>query len=185
MTAQLSTKATDDSAHVPRGEKPKMKKTYIFLLLLFFSTSLVSCGRSTPERHFKPGGQEDAIGMEIESEPGGVAAELPDGKKVSFLRKLTHRGFFDESVKTLTVVETDGEKTTVEFGHGHSGYNVVELRCSSDFARVWVVDVSALHMHNAAAIDLQEGKTHPEKWGEWPVEWALPDNGKLIIRKSF
>ena len=167
-----------------------MRKTYSALLLVFLSTSLVGCGKREPQhtapvRDFKAAGQEDAIGTEVEFEPRGVAAELPDGKKVFFVSKLTHRGFFDESVKTLTVVEANGKTMTLEFGHGHSGYNVVELRCTPDVARIWVVDVGALHMHNAAAIDLREHKLYPEKCGEWPVEWALPDNGKLILRKSF
>jgi len=188
-----------------------MKKTHLSLTILSSAMMLVSCGQREPEQaetptapllpvekvqtspppkrvatqHFKPAGQESPIGTEIESEPGGVAAEMPDGKKVFFHRKLTHSGFFDESVKTLTVVKADGSKTTVDFGHGHSGYNVVELRCSPNFSRVWVVDVGALHMHNGAAIDLKEGTLYPEKWGEWPVNWALPDKGKLIIRKSF
>lgn len=140
--------------------------------------------RRLPEfRNRKP--DKVAIGKVIDSQPREVGVELPNGSRVYFSRKLTNEGFIDESIKTLKVVSADGKETAFDFGHGHSGYNAIEIRCSDDFQQVWVIEIDEPHMHSGAAIDLESGTRYPEQFGGWCNSWARPDNGLLVLRTGM
>lgn len=164
-----------------------MRRGFIVATVLPAALFLVSCGRGVPDlpEFANRKGNEAPMGQEIPSDVDHALVLLPDGNKVLFARRLTHHGFFDESVKTLTVVFGDGTEKSFDFGQWHSGYNAIEIRCSDDLSKIWVIDAGARHMYSGAAIDLTSGQFFPEVHGAWPAPWARPDTGKLALRKCF
>ena len=146
---------------------------------------LAICSCDSPELRIRKAiAKEKPIGEMIADTDNGLTVRLPDGKEIKFNRTLTHDGFFDESTKTLAVSDVDGTEMSIDFGQGHSGYSEIAIRCSSDYSRIWVIDLGALHLKNGAAIDLESGFVFDEGDG-WPVEWATPEQGHLVVTRAF